>query len=216
MSIIIADVNKISLFPITIFKTKVDNNDQLKKLLSSNIIQNSQHLNIPDNWFTNKLKTSFKNEPKGMELFNKDSHYLKILTEKYSICINKIFDKEFLIDITKVWYNVYTDGEYQEEHDHFNGPFNQTHFSCIHFLSFNSEEHYPPVFCDPISQLRSLSLEFESNDYRTKYIPEIEEGDLLMFPSYLNHFVLPCKKTNYPRITISFNIEVLKYGKYEK
>lgn len=216
MSIVIADIDKISLFPITIFKTKVDNNNQIKNLLSSNIIRNSHHLDIPDGWITNKIKTSFKNEPKGMELFYKDAQYLKILSEKYTTCVNKIFDKEFLIDIKRIWYNVYTNGEYQEEHDHLSGPFNQSHFSCIHFLSFNSEEHHSPVFCDPLSQLRNLSLEFESNDYRKKYIPKIEEGDLLMFPSYLNHFVPPCKKTNYPRITISFNIEVLKYGKYEK
>jgi hypothetical protein len=34
---------------------------------------------------------------------------------------------------------------------------------------------------------------------------------LLMFPSYLKHRVPAGKPTEYPRITISFNIKMLKY-----
>jgi hypothetical protein len=203
--------NAKKIFPITIFKTKIKNNNELKDLLVPNIINNSQYLNIPNEWTTHKVKTSFSGEPKGLEILYNDSPYQKILFRNYSECMDKIFDRDYEILIPKIWYNVYLDGEYQEQHDHLGTPLNPCHFSCIHFLSYNPAEHSPPQFIDPLSQLRNLSIELDRNNYGEIYVPKIEEGDLLMFPSYLLHSVLPCKKTDYPRITISFNITVTKY-----
>lgn len=205
-------VTRIEIFPITIFKSRIKDNIELKNLLSSKMLISSNYLSIPKEWSSNKIKTSFDGEPKGLELFSEDSPYLKMVTRRYTDCMQHIFDQDFSFSINKIWYNVYTDGEYQEEHDHIGNPFNQSHFSCIHFLSFDKDHHSPPEFKDPLSQLRNLSVEFESNRCGEIYVPKVEEGDLLMFPSYLVHRVLPCKKTDYPRITISFNIKVLSYG----
>lgn len=205
-------VEKTEIFPITVFKSKVEDNLELKRSLLNQILINSNYLEIPDNWATNKVKTSFDQEPEGREIFYDGSPYLDMVMQKYYNCIKFIFDQDFSFIIKEIWYNVYTDGEYQETHDHLATPFNQCHFSCIHFLSFDKTQHNPPEFRDPLSQLRSLSIEFESNNYGQIYVPQVEEGDLLMFPSYLMHRVLPCKKTDYPRVTISFNIKVLSYG----
>lgn len=203
---------RIELFPVTIFKAKVRDNKAIKNLLCSRIIENSENLTIPSDWITSKIKTSFDGEPQDSELFYNDSPYLNFVSERYFECMESIFDKQFQYIINKIWYNVYQDGEYQEEHDHLGNTFYQSQFSCIHFLSFDKKEHRPPEFRDPLSQLRNLSIEFESNRCGEIYVPSVEEGDLLVFPSYLVHRVLPCKKTDYPRITISFNIKVLKYG----
>jgi len=200
------------VFPVSVYKVKVPNNQTIKSVLSSKIVDNSKYLEIPENWATNKVKTSFAGEPEGKEFLSTDSEYENLLLQQYSICMDKIFDKEYEISIPRIWYNVYTDGEYQEEHDHLTGPFTLTHFSCIHFLSFDFEKHKPPEFRDPLSQLRNLSVEFDSNNCGEVYVPQVEEGDLLMFPSYLKHWVPVSQKTDYPRITLSFNIKVLKYG----
>jgi len=202
-------VSRISIFPITIFKSKVSDNNGLKTLLCPKILRNSEYLTIPEDWTTNKVKTSFENEPEGLELLNQDSVYFNLLTQKYTECVSNIFYKDFKISIPRIWYNVYTDGEYQEEHDHLTGPFTITHFSCIHFLSFDPNKHKPPEFRDPLSQLRNLSVELECGEV---YVPQIEEGDLLIFPSYLKHWVPPSQKTDYPRVTLSFNLKVLEYG----
>lgn len=206
------DVHCQKIFPISVYKVKVSNNQTIRSLLSSKITENSKYLEIPEYWITNKVKTSFAGEPKGKELFNKGSQYENLLLQQYSYCMDQIFDKEYEILIPRIWYNIYTDGEYQEEHDHLTGSLTATQFSCIHFLSFDSKNHRAPEFRDPLSQLRNLSIEFDSNNYGEVYIPQIEEGDLLMFPSYLKHWVPVSKKTDYPRITLSFNVKVLKYG----
>jgi len=197
------------IFPVTIFKTQINNNDLLKNLLVSDIVKASEKLEIPEAWTTNKIRTSYKREPAGMEVLQDNKN---LLDNQYRECLDEIFDREYKADINDIWYNVYLDGEYQEVHDHIGSVLNPAHFSCIHFLSFNRGEHQPPEFRDPLAQLRHLSLEFDSNNCGDVYVPDIHEGDLLMFPSYLQHCVLPCRKTEYPRITISFNVRVLSYG----
>lgn len=199
-------MKSIELFPVTIFKTRVNNNKILKDLLVPGIIENSINLSIPENWTTNKIKTSFGQKVDIIE------NHKDLLKREYIECMREVFDKEFDVEIGSIWYNVYTDSEYQEIHDHLGTPLRPSHFSFIHFLSFNKDEHNPPEFRDPLSQIRNLSLELDRTRCGDVYVPSIEEGDLLMFPSYLQHYVPAGKPTLYPRITISFNVRVLAYG----
>jgi len=199
-------MKSLELFPVTIFKTRIENNDRLKELLVRDILETSETLSIPEDWTTNKVRTSFGEELEVIEN-NRD-----ILESEYIECMREVFDRDFNIEFDSIWYNVYMDGEYQEVHDHLGTPLNPTHFSFIHFLSFNKGEHNPPEFRDPLSQIRNLSLELDRTRCGEVYVPDVKEGDLLMFPSYLQHCVLPGKKTSYPRITIAFNVRVTKYG----
>ena len=85
----------------------------------------------------------------------------------------------------------------------------------LSLYSFSNPEIHPPVvFSDPYEEVRSLSMEMDSNHYRNRYYPKVTEGSLIMFPCYLEHFVKkgPPIPWNYPRITIAFNLTVTKYG----
>lgn len=206
--------SRVPIFPISFFHSKVENNDEIKNLLVSKIEEDSKELSIPEGWITNKIKTSFCGEKRGKEIFfGEDNTYQTILEKKYAKCLDSFFDSTYTIMIDEIWYNCYTDGEYQEPHDHINGSFNTCHFSCIHFLSFDKTTHKPTSFCDPLEKIRALSLEFDRNKYKPTYVPDIEEGDFIMFPSYLTHYVEPSASTkDYPRITIAMNIKILQYG----
>jgi len=197
-------MKSIELFPVTVFKGQVSDNEILKNLLVSEILNESKDLEIPEDWTTHKVKTSFST---GSNILNHTE-----LTSQYVDCMRDVFDKDFDVSINKIWYNVYTDGEYQEVHDHLGSLFEPSHFSFIHFLCFDKGNHRPPEFRDPLSQLRTTSLELERNNCGEVYVPDVKEGDLIMFPSYLQHCVPPGKKTEYPRITISFNVKVESYG----
>ena len=60
-----------------------------------------------------------------------------------------------------------------------------------------------------MSMTRSHSFEFESHHHDDLHYPDISEGDMIMFPSYLEHEVKAGKPTpNNPRITISFNLQL--------
>ena len=199
-------MRSIELFPVTVFQTQVENNNLLKSVLVKDILNSVENLKIPETWTTDKILTSFT-EKSSIIQDNKS-----LLEKTYLDSITEIFDREVEVDIKNIWYNVYLNGEYQEEHDHLGGIFNQAHFSFIHFLCYDERDHKPPEFRDPLSQLRNLSLELDSNNWGEVYVPKIREGDLLMFPSYLQHSVPAGKKTSYPRITLSFNVSVTRYG----
>ena len=205
---------RIPIFPISYFKDNIDDNEDIKHLLIPKIIKNVQDLPIPDGWFTNKLLTSFSGEKPGHEIFfGEDRTYQSILEKRYAKCFDNFFDAKYKIMIDEIWYNCYVNGEYQEQHDHLSGPLTAIQFSCVHFLSFDKTRHKPIKFYDPLEQIRSLSIEFSSNNYKPNYCPDINEGDFIMFPSYLQHSVEPSTETpDYPRITIALNIKVLEYG----
>ncbi len=195
------------LFPISIFHGKVEDNDKLKNNIIP-FIEETKHGNKPpEGWLTNNINTSYNNREVNCYDFLIDQ-----TQQQYQAVLNNFFDDTFNINVSQMWYNVYTGGEWQEAHTHTAPNGSPIHFACIHFLSFDPDIHTPVTFIDPLITTRALSLEMKSNGYNDRVNLKYEEGDLIMFPSYLSHEVRPSKPSTYPRITISFNIAVLNYA----
>ena len=200
-----------NIFPLTIYHTNISDNDYLKELLVPKIEKATPELEIPKHWATDNLRTSFESEPKGKEIFTKENN--SILTDYYNEAITELFDKEVAWEIVNgIWYNYYQKNSYQERHEHIASPFEKIHFSCVHYLSYDKEVHTATEFHDPISALRAHSLTLDRDFVGDYFMPTVEEGDLIMFPAYLEHRIFPQKVSNTPRITLSFNFEVTKYG----
>ena len=203
-----------ALFPIHIYQTHIKENELIKDELSNNIDKyvKDKSLKIPDGWLTDSLQTSYEYHSINIELFDSNS----IVHDYYMKYLFKIFDKPVELNIKEMWFNYYSNGEYQEPHHHIDGSSinnNQSHFSCIHYLKFNGNIHEPAIFVDPLSLIRAHSVELDSNNYNERYIPNVREGSLLMFPSYLEHYVRKNAPTpDDPRVTIAFNVVVTKYG----
>ena len=145
------------IFPVRYYQVSMPGNDELKDLFVDKIVEDSKELITPKGWLTDKLRTSFDGEPKGKEIFfGEDDTLQNVLTAKYSKLIGGVFDARYRIKIDEIWYNVYMNGEWQEEHHHINPtPFlPPVHFSCVHYLKYDEEEHVPTTFHDPISTLR--------------------------------------------------------------
>ena len=130
---------------------------------------------------------------KEKKFFTKENN--SILIDYYNKAITELFDKEVAWEIVDdIWYNYYEKGSYQELHEHIASPFQKIHFSCIHYLSYDKEVHTPAEeFQDPISALRAHSLTLDKDFVGDFYIPTVEEGDLIMFPAYLEHRILSTK-----------------------
>jgi len=201
------------LFPISIFKAPVLDNQRLKDLLIPYVEQTRQELTPPQYWLTNKIVTSYENKEVEKELLYGDqlSTELKL---QYMLVLESFFERDWSINLGSIWYNYYANGEYQEAHTHVGSFASPIHFACVHFLSYDSEIHSPLVLKDPLETIRATSLELRSANYQQKYSLEAKEGDLVMFPSYLYHEVKAGLPTpDYPRITVSFNIQVTRYSK---
>ena len=172
----------------------------------------SEGANIPDGWLTDNLLTSYDADDFNFDLFSK-SEVTQRLYEKY---ILRFFDKPTKVNVLDMWFNYYSNGEYQESHTHIQPDMfvGRTHFSCIHYLKFDPEIHQPTVFSDPLAMIRlTNSIELDSNNYSDKYEPQVREGSIIMFPPYLEHYVPKSNPTpDNPRITVAFNIVLEEYG----
>lgn len=201
------------LFPIHVHHIHIKENHVIQREILSSIqkCHEENNLPIPDGWLTDKLYTSFDQEEINYRLFGNNSKIHHIY-QKY---VEMMFDEKVNLSLEDMWFNYYVDGEYQEPHSHISQTAIRppVHYSCIHFLKYDEKVHLPTVFHDPIEDLRAHSLEMKSNHYSARWQPKVKEGDLLMFPCYLQHHVQKSIKTpDNPRITIAFNLRILSYG----
>ena len=201
------------LFPIHIFQAHIKENEMIKEELCHAIDKyRCEGANIPDGWLTDNLLTSYDADNFNFDLFSK-SEVTQRLYNKY---ILRFFDKPTKVNVLDMWFNYYSNGEYQEAHSHVQPDMfaQRAHFSCIHYLKFDPEVHQPTVFSDPLAMLRlTNSIELDSNNYSDKYEPQVREGSIIMFPPYLEHYVPKSNPTpDNPRITVAFNIVLEEYG----
>lgn len=202
------------LFPIHIFQAHIKENELIKEELSHAIenYRDKGDSKVPEGWLTDNLLTSFDADNFNFKLFS-ESQVTQRLYEKY---ILKFFDRPTKVNVLEMWFNYYSNGEYQEVHTHVQPDMfaPRPHFSCIHYLKFDPEVHQPVVFNDPIGILRQTnSIELDSNNYNDEYEPQLREGSIIMFPPYLEHYVPKSEPTpNNPRISVAFNIILTEYG----
>ena len=88
---------KTEVFPVTVFKSKVVNNETLKETLVPNILDSLDELETPEGWSTNKILTSFDQELDFIE----DNR--EILLNNYHHTIDEFFDKEYGLNFTDLW-----------------------------------------------------------------------------------------------------------------
>ena len=200
------------IFPVSYYQGQVENNDILKEQLLSRINFTKNKVQVPPGWTTTKIITSIDSDKGNKFLYENEE-----LTNQYIDTIESFCDEDYIIEIDEMWFNYYIDGEYQEQHNHIDSAQDQRRktdrltptFSCVHFLCYDKEVHSPLSFSDPMRVTRSHSFEFASHQHDDIHVPDISEGDIIMFPSYLEHEVKAGKPTpNNPRITISFNLQL--------
>ena len=211
------------IFPVSIYHGTLEDNNRIKKNLVPYIEKSKNedgNWKPPDRWMTNKLITSFDNNDVHRDLFNneKDS-WTSDLRNQYLKLIGNFFEAgEWKIDCEQLWYNYYSNGEWQEQHRHLGDWRDLTHFAFVHFVQFDHKRHVPITFVDPLECERSLSPELDPPelDGRStlgKYRPKVREGDCIMFPAWLEHEVRPGRPTpDYPRISMAMNIKILQMG----
>lgn len=124
--------------------------------------------------------------------------------------------KEGAAMIHESWVNCYGKGHNQEEHDHL-----PSFYSGIHYIKYNPEVHEAVHFLNPLFQLYNCTYTLSSQVCRGDnalqehpfsrqwMLPEVKEGDIILFPSFIRHRVNK-QETEELRITASFNINTIK------
>ena len=109
-----------------------------------------------------------------------------------------------------MWYNVYEKNDFQETHNH-SGK--DTFFSFVYILKSKNFNDDSKLFFvnpkDPIYVLNTFEEIFNNLNYQKHFIPQLQEGSIIIFPSHMEHGVSIHKNINDERISISGNIKLI-------
>lgn len=165
-------------------------------------VESDDYFHKPTDWDAT-VDTSFghpRNSELPWQLFMKD-----VATNHLGAMMQNFHPKVELATKFQCWANRYRKGQYQETHNH---AVPDSHFSC-NYIHKAPEGSGRLVFVNAVHDYWSASGLTEILDipYSRKASPELKEGDVVIFPSFLEHFVTP-NLTDEPRITFSANFGI--------
>lgn len=121
------------------------------------------------------------------------------------------FREDGYLKFDEPWMNVYNYGDFQESHHHISNG-NQLSYCYFYKLPENSgkfsfwNEQFRHYCSNSLNEILQFDNVFEW------IIPNVKEGDLLIFPSFLIHQVTTHKNKNI-RVTVSGNLKINFYSK---
>jgi uncharacterized protein (TIGR02466 family) len=182
---------------------KLDNIEELKEAFSA---FNSEEYVQPAFRFS-KCKSSL-HSPQNNEL--PWDLFIKSIETHLNTFFKSLDPKQgFAIDFKQLWMNVYPKDSFQEVHDH---AFNDISWSAVYFLDYptQSENRGNIVFENKhFSDVKFTNLHAIFNFFdQEKFVPEVETGTFIIFPSWVQHYTLP-NSNEKQRITITANMQIL-------
>jgi len=157
-----------------------------------------KNLIFEKNWYS-ETESTFKNnkDKKIQELIEEDS-----LNYILNILINMLEEKikySFKIELTYIWQNSYTNNDYQEPHIHGNSDFSFVIYKDV------DKEGGKTMFFNPNKNLIT-AFQNITHMFNLFFLPKCKPGQIILFPSFLEHMVLK----NSQQKTISGNIKFEK------
>ena len=127
------------------------------------------------------LYTTYGDQTSSIPLKILEDDILKFTTEvKYSGEIN-----------AEIWFQKYYENQFHSPHNH-----GAIGYSSVLYINFDKRIHDGTRFLAPFNDPDGNQVEFA---------PDVDEGSLIFFPSYLYHFTIP-NKSDSIRIIMSMNI----------
>jgi len=173
-----------------VFWDKASNHEQIKSILMPEIEKRLGVTKDQNTWVCD-VNTEFFSK------YENAGKYIDLVVSGIYPVLDKFFEElPFLKSpkkstVVEIWYNHYVAGQFQEVHSHTS----RMDISGIYLLKL--EETNKTVFYSyPTTNTKLYCA--------AKHLVEAKEGDIILFPSHLSHYVLPCEKN---RISIAFNIK---------
>jgi hypothetical protein len=132
----------------------------------------------------------------GQNILDPESY--RYLMFKLSGMLEKIVPNNITIKLEAVWANRYDKDDYQDNHFH---P--SSHFSFIIYVKGSSRT----VFFSPGKYLIDSFYSF--NLFQNSFEPNCQPGQILIFPSFLEHMV----KKSSDMVTYSGNLSIVEFDK---
>jgi len=183
---------KIEAFPTLLYRYHINDNDSIKLLVDEYYSEYKSKNDAPDKWNCD-LFTSFGKG--GFPIDECLDAFIPAIDEfqTESQCYGNVL-------WTAIWMNVYETKNWQEKHIHSPGD-----WSGVYYVHFDPNEHNATYFYHPLETI--LASNGITNCEVNTLIPNVTEGDLIIFPSWLEH-AAPLNRSSKIRSTISFNFNI--------
>ena len=197
-------MNAIHLFPTPVWKFSLSKHEEYKRRLVGN------------------LEHTFKTRPDLKARWSTLCHTWQCYINDVNVPLKDLYD-DIMAEVMKFieyigvaessyykigesWFNVHTHDMHQEVHNH---P--PSFISGVYYLQFDPKKDKSVIFMNENQSFfySSFAMGLPINNPPLMshcQIPDIKEGDVLLFPSTLNHFVPKSEPHDQLRITNSFNI----------
>jgi hypothetical protein len=209
------------LFGLPVLITSVTPSFYDKEKIIDTITSNYKKEKIRDSWGLNS-GSFFKTDIHHSHGDESSEKFKKINYDKLIPCYHKpienyvslLTDKSFNYKFEIVNYSAVTHNSFMKPHAHPNCD-----FSMVHYVSFDKEQHLPTIFLNPyffsgyINNEDKLKKIFYNNVSITsswlfeEWTHDIEEDDVIIFPSVLKHYVRNIDSEKL-RVTIATNITI--------
>lgn len=185
------------MFDIPIFKYKIENWTEVKANLTQQFNNSLTEKIKNDRTMGGHLHTDFFNcvreevipdyivkslncmDPYILKFLNEVSGYYKKPSEE--------------ISVSAAWFQMQEENMLHGVHNH-----GAIGFSSVCYVKFDDKVHLPTTFISPFGDFA-----FGNTQY---YQPDVEEGDIIFFPSCIQHYS-PANTSKSDRLIFSFNLK---------
>ncbi len=184
------DYKIIDIFPTAVMKFKIN-----RKFTESEkqFVNKHENMFLPNSGNKYSKNTFILNEPDMSDINKFCDDALQTYFKKI---INPLSKTK--ISITQSWINYTKKNGFHHEHEHPN--------SILSGVFYFTAEKDKDIISFRTNNFKQIQIFYkEANDYNTMQTDlKVETGDLVLFPSYIPHFVPPTQSTE-TRISLAFN-----------
>ena len=205
-------MKKVNIFSPFFYHFQMEEHSIIKDAYLDTIIDNYNKLPYNSHDWNVHTNYKLKDELQPLDWWTSVQHYKKYVNQFIEHYFRGL-QLDWRID-DEPWYTAYGKGQKADQHDHMTCD-----FSAVHFLKFNPEVHEPIRFVHPqqtktkyLSRFKPLIVDNlgtcdRQSYYKEHYVPLINEGDFIIFPSELQHLVWG-NESDELRVTIAFNFSL--------
>ena len=205
-------MKKVNILSPFFYHFQMEEHSIIKDAYMDDIIDNYNKLPYNSHDWNVHTNYKLKDDLKKLDWWTSVQHYKKYVNQFIEHYFRGL-QLDWRID-DEPWYTAYGKKQKADQHDHMTCD-----FSAVHFLKFNPEVHEPIRFVHPqqtktkyLSRFKPLIVDNlgtcdRQSYYKEHYVPVINEGDFIIFPSELQHLVWG-NNSDELRVTIAFNFSL--------
>ena len=187
------------IFALPFYHGKVKAHKETKKIVLERAEAIKDDPNCQLESPTERVLSDFRlgNDPAGKQY--KDA-VIAAVTPNIREFAEMVGGKQF--QMGQIWMQNYERHCFHNSHHHWPAL-----YSLVYYVRFDPKKHLGTTFHHP-SRLQTVVYQIRNLKSETIFQPKVKEGDMVIFPSFIDHNV-PMNESDSPRTIVAFNFDMV-------